>query len=118
MLVMAFEGKIGHACESWTELVRKCGYKAVVTKQECGDFIVEIKPDNTYSKLVPPFEQLYSKEYGKQEAVEDLCEEFAKSSCQRAGVLWRGTNTESGRLANRLNNVVRGMMCNFTHWRE
>jgi len=55
MLVMAFEGKIGHACESWTELVRKCGYKAVITKQECGDFIVEIKPDNTYSKLVPPF---------------------------------------------------------------
>lgn len=78
MLVMAFEGKIGHACESWTELVHKCGYKAVVTKQECGDFIVEIKPDNTYSKLVPPFEQLYSEEYGGQEAVEDLCEEFAK----------------------------------------
>lgn len=55
MLVMAFDGRFGHACESWTELVRKCGYKAVITTQECGDFIVEIKPDNTYSKLVPPF---------------------------------------------------------------
>lgn len=86
MLVMAFEGKIGHACESWTELVRKCGYKAVVTKQECGDFIVEIKPDNTYSKLVPPFEQLYGEEYGRQEAVEDLCKEFAKKFLSKS---WR-----------------------------
>lgn len=86
MLVMAFEGKIGHACASWTELVHKCGYKAVVTKQECGDFIVEIKPDNTYSKLVPPFEQLYSEEYGGQEAVEDLCEEFAKKFLSKS---WR-----------------------------
>lgn len=86
MLVMAFEGNIGHACESWTELVRKCGYKVVVTKQECGDFIVEIKPDNTYSKLVPPFEQLYSEEYGRQEAVEDLCEEFAKKFLSKS---WR-----------------------------
>ena len=60
--------------------------KAVVTKQECGDFIVEIKPDNTYSKLVPPFEQLYSEEYGGQEAVEDLCEEFAKKFLSKS---WR-----------------------------
>ena len=77
MLVMAFEGRFGHACESWAELVRKCGYKAVITKRECGDFMVEIKPDNTYSKLVPPFEQLYDEEYGEREAVEKLSETFA-----------------------------------------
>lgn len=86
MLVIAIEGNTGHTGESWAELVRKCGYKAVVTKQECGDSIVEIKPDNTYSKLVPPFEQLYSAEYGEQEAVEDLCRSFAHKFLSK---IWR-----------------------------
>ena len=77
MLVMAFQGSVGHACESWAELVRKCGYKAVVTKQECGEYIVEIKPNNTYSKLVPPFKQWYVEEYPEFGAVEYLCRLFA-----------------------------------------
>lgn len=78
MLVIAIEGSTGHACDSWAELVRKCGYKAEVAKQPQGDLEVEIKPDNTYSKLVPPFKRLYSDEYGEKEAIEDLCNEFAK----------------------------------------
>lgn len=87
MLVMAFQGSVGHACESWAELVRKCGYKTEIQQVQGEDsYVVEVKPDNTYSKLVPPFEQLYSEEYGRQEAVEDLCEEFAKKFLSKS---WR-----------------------------
>lgn len=78
MLVMAFQGSVGHACESWAELVRKCGYKTEIQQvKEEDSYVVEVKPNNTYSKLVPPFKQWYMDDYPEHGAVEYLCRLFA-----------------------------------------
>ena len=77
MFVMATNCREDHIGETWAELMRKCGYKAEVRDRQNSNFVVEIKPNNSYSRLEPPFTQLYDEEYGEHEAVEDLSKVFA-----------------------------------------